>query len=143
LYRVGIFKESKGARNCGGRGLSYQPARLHRLAESIPWNRFLGSIKVFKISPLFVLLRQFVFFASISPISGISRVRSASIFRICGINRIRFDLYKLWNKQVRFSSISKTKPVGIEPRPQKKISKLKVDAIDTKLNDHSRKCLKT
>jgi hypothetical protein len=29
-------------------GLSYQPARLHRLAESIPWNRFLGSLNVYK-----------------------------------------------------------------------------------------------
>ncbi len=27
--------------------LMYQPARLHRLAESIPWNRFLGSLNVF------------------------------------------------------------------------------------------------
>jgi hypothetical protein len=33
------------ARNLAGMGLSYRPARLHRLAESIPWNRFLGSIK--------------------------------------------------------------------------------------------------
>jgi hypothetical protein len=29
-----------GARNRGGRGLSYRPARLHRLAEFIPWNRY-------------------------------------------------------------------------------------------------------
>jgi hypothetical protein len=35
-----------GARNRGGIGLSYRPARLHRLAELIPWNRFLGSINV-------------------------------------------------------------------------------------------------
>ncbi len=28
--------------------LSYWPARLHRLAESIPRNRFLGSINVYK-----------------------------------------------------------------------------------------------
>jgi hypothetical protein len=35
-----------GARNRVGIGLSYWAARLHRLAESIPWNRFLGSIKV-------------------------------------------------------------------------------------------------
>ncbi len=27
-------------------GLSYRPAMLHRLAEFIPWNRFLGSINV-------------------------------------------------------------------------------------------------
>ena len=27
-------------------GLSYRPASLHMLAELIPWNRFLGSLKV-------------------------------------------------------------------------------------------------
>ncbi len=47
LYsRAGIFKESMGARNRGGIGLSYRPARLHRLAEFVPWNRFLGSMNV-------------------------------------------------------------------------------------------------
>ncbi len=35
--RAGIFKEAMGARNRGGRGLSYRPARLNRLAEFIPW----------------------------------------------------------------------------------------------------------
>ncbi len=29
-----------------GIGLSYRSARLHRLAELVPWNRFLGSLKV-------------------------------------------------------------------------------------------------
>ncbi len=48
-YRAGIFKESMGTRNRGGIGLPYRPARLHRLAEFIPWNRFLGSINVLKI----------------------------------------------------------------------------------------------
>jgi hypothetical protein len=33
-----------GAKNRVGIGLSYRPARLHRLAEFILWNRFLGSI---------------------------------------------------------------------------------------------------
>jgi hypothetical protein len=47
--RAWIFKKSMGARNRGGIGLSYRPARLHRLAEFIPWNRFLGSINVLKI----------------------------------------------------------------------------------------------
>jgi hypothetical protein len=37
-----------GARNRVGIGLLYLPARLHRLAESIPWNRFLYPLKVFK-----------------------------------------------------------------------------------------------
>jgi len=42
------FKNKKGPRNRVRIGLSYRPARLHRLAESIPWNRFLGSLKVLK-----------------------------------------------------------------------------------------------
>ncbi len=46
--RAGIFEQSMGARNRGGIRLSYRPARLHRLAEFIPWNRFLGSINVNK-----------------------------------------------------------------------------------------------
>jgi hypothetical protein len=46
--RSGIFKEPMGARNRGGRGLSYRPARLYRLAEFMPWNQFLGSINVSK-----------------------------------------------------------------------------------------------
>ncbi len=28
--------------------LTCRPARLYRLAESIPWNRFLGSLNVYK-----------------------------------------------------------------------------------------------
>jgi hypothetical protein len=35
-----------GARNRVGLGLAYGPARQHRLAESVPWNRFLGFLKV-------------------------------------------------------------------------------------------------
>ncbi len=49
-YRIqasaGIFKQSMGARNRAGIGLVYRPARLHSLVELVPWNRFLGSIKV-------------------------------------------------------------------------------------------------
>jgi hypothetical protein len=43
---AGIFKQSIGARNQVGIGLSYRPARLRSLAELVPWNRFLGSLKV-------------------------------------------------------------------------------------------------
>ena len=45
---AGIFKKSMGARHRVGIGLSYRLARLHRLAEFIPWNRFLGSLNVYK-----------------------------------------------------------------------------------------------
>jgi hypothetical protein len=39
---AGILEQSMVTRNRVGVGLSYRPARLHRLAESIPWNRFVG-----------------------------------------------------------------------------------------------------
>jgi hypothetical protein len=42
---AGIFKQSIGVRNRVAIGLSYRPARLHSLAELVPWNRFLGSLK--------------------------------------------------------------------------------------------------
>ncbi len=42
-HRAGIFNESMGARNRGGID---RPARLFRLAEFIPWNRFPGFINV-------------------------------------------------------------------------------------------------
>ncbi len=43
---VGISKQFMGARNRVGTGLSYWPTRLHSLAELVPWNRFLGFLKV-------------------------------------------------------------------------------------------------
>jgi hypothetical protein len=46
LLCAGNFEQSMGAKNREEIGLSYRPARLHRLAESIPCNRFLGSLKV-------------------------------------------------------------------------------------------------
>jgi hypothetical protein len=48
-FRAGIFKQFMGL-GTGKEylGLSYRPAGLHRLAEFIPWNRFLGSINVSK-----------------------------------------------------------------------------------------------
>ncbi len=45
-FSAGIFKQSMGARNRVGIGFSYWPAMPHRLAELVPWNRFLGSLKV-------------------------------------------------------------------------------------------------
>ncbi len=39
-----FLNQSMEARNQVGMGLSYWPARLHRLAVLIPWNRFLSSL---------------------------------------------------------------------------------------------------
>jgi hypothetical protein len=47
-YSAGIVKQSMGARNQVGLVLSCRPGRPHRLAELIPWNRLLGSLKVKK-----------------------------------------------------------------------------------------------
>ncbi len=44
----GVLKQSIGARNRVGIGLSYRPTRLNTLAELISWNRYLGSLKVWK-----------------------------------------------------------------------------------------------
>jgi hypothetical protein len=43
---AGIFKQSMGARNRVGIRLSCRHARLHSLVELVPWDRFLGSLKV-------------------------------------------------------------------------------------------------
>jgi hypothetical protein len=43
---AGILKLSMGARNRVGIVLSYRPAWLHSVAELVPWNRILGSLKV-------------------------------------------------------------------------------------------------
>ncbi len=45
------FKQSMGTRRGVGIGLLYRPARLHNLAELVPWNHFFGSLK-FKNSGL-------------------------------------------------------------------------------------------
>jgi hypothetical protein len=46
VLSAGILEQSMGARNRIGIGLSYRPARLHKLAESIPWYWFLGFLEV-------------------------------------------------------------------------------------------------
>jgi hypothetical protein len=57
---AGIFKNAMGASNRVGKGLSYWPARLHRLAESITWNSFRGSLKVHKIEIFLSSILKFV-----------------------------------------------------------------------------------
>jgi hypothetical protein len=52
VYSASALKQSVGARNLTGIWLSYQPARLQRLAEVDPWNRFLGSSKGLQIRAL-------------------------------------------------------------------------------------------
>ncbi len=76
-FRAGIFKKSMAARHRVGIGLSYRPVRLNRLAELMPWNRFMGSINVQKYglrsergteeAPLFILGLLFHWFYKISP----------------------------------------------------------------------------
>ncbi len=44
LFNAGILERSMGTKNRVGIELSYRPTKV-RLAESIPWNRFLGPLK--------------------------------------------------------------------------------------------------
>jgi hypothetical protein len=53
------FKESMGARNRGGRGLSYRPARLHRLAEFISLESVPGPHTRLKIRALYHIIVNF------------------------------------------------------------------------------------
>jgi hypothetical protein len=48
IISAGNLEQFMGVKNQIGIGLSYRPARLHRLTESIPWNRFLGYLNVYK-----------------------------------------------------------------------------------------------
>jgi hypothetical protein len=60
---AGILEQSiggGGGRNRVGIGLLYRPAKIHRLLESIPWNRFLGPIKVLKYRLRIHNLAEFV-----------------------------------------------------------------------------------
>jgi hypothetical protein len=52
-----IFEHPMGARNRVEIGLLCRPTRLYRLAELITWNRFLGSLKVYK----FMLMGFYLF----------------------------------------------------------------------------------
>jgi hypothetical protein len=60
LICAGISKQSKGARNRLGIGLSYRPARLHMLTELVPWNRFLGYKKVKKFGLRLHMLAELI-----------------------------------------------------------------------------------
>ncbi len=80
---------------------SKEPIHLRRPAidseESIPpayvtWRACTTSRVVVPARQAGNQFRAPFFFVSILPISGISRVRSTSIFKICGINRLRFTL---------------------------------------------------
>jgi hypothetical protein len=64
LVCAGTLEQSMGARNRAGIGLSYRPAGLHRMAESISWNRFLGLLKVQKYRLWPVRARIFIHLSS-------------------------------------------------------------------------------
>ncbi len=56
-----IWKPMYPGGPAGQIGLSYRAARLHRLAESIPWNGFLGSLNVYNLGlwfSLFCLIKR-------------------------------------------------------------------------------------
>ncbi len=74
----------------------------HRLAESIFWNGFLGSIKVVKIPPLFVYLDSVRFFRF--DLAYFWKKPSSLRFDLSNLwnkqSSLRFNLSNLWNKQI-------------------------------------------
>jgi hypothetical protein len=58
--RAGIFKKSMGARHREGIRFSYRPARLHRLAEFIPWNQCRGPKNIYKYGLWLIRLAEFI-----------------------------------------------------------------------------------
>ncbi len=78
-----ILDHSMGTRNWVRIGLSYRPARLHRLAVSFPWNQFMGSSKVLKYR-----LRSHVSHDIFLLISSLFEYHIP--FRICRVNYSKF-----------------------------------------------------
>ncbi len=68
-----------GARNRGGIRLSYRPTRLHRLAEFIPWNRFLGSINVNKYGLRLPVLLYCFFIVKAIAVTAVFRLVSTKV----------------------------------------------------------------
>jgi hypothetical protein len=67
-----------GARNRVGIRLSYRAARLHSLAELVPFNRLLGSLKVKKIGLCIVQTSETVFLTCKEPRNRFQGNNSAS-----------------------------------------------------------------
>jgi len=103
-YCAGILEHSMGARNGVGIGLSYRPAWLHRLAESIHWNRFLGPLLLWSTGVYFFVNLNYCknekrFFLRPDPCSTLSYSAAneeRSLVIIIGEGVIREILGYLW-----------------------------------------------
>ncbi len=78
-----------GARHRVGIGLLYRPARLHSLAEFIPWNRFRGPIHVQK----YQLSTQHGGIGSLESILGLLKsLKIRALFAVVSFGKIQFLL---------------------------------------------------
>ncbi len=93
-----------GLRNRVGLGLSYRPVRLYRLAESIPWNPFLDSLKVQKfraLNKMKKVLDPFLLVSEITDDSNLCRLLNLYNF---GVYRCLTSLRLCW-RYLRLSSL--------------------------------------
>ncbi len=98
-YCAGIIEPSMRARNRIGIGLSYRPARLHRLTKLIPWHRILGSLKAWKYR------LPIAFFS----VEITKEIVSLTIWLLCGeISRCSCNWMTLVNVPRRFVNPPKT-----------------------------------
>jgi hypothetical protein len=108
---AGILEQSMGARNRVGIGLSYRPARLHRLAEMIPWiPRLLKSLKIPPVYGIWYMKRPRLLCCRLirlklrldtkllQPVGPPSLTFKESFFSLCSLP-LQADIKKGWGKE--------------------------------------------
>ncbi len=103
FYRAEIFEQYMGGRNRVGIGFSSRPAGLHRLAEFIPWNRFLGSINVQKFG--LCLYGNSFTFRAIHSLSGQSIHFQGNPFTFRAIHSLSEESIHVQGNQFTFRTI--------------------------------------
>ncbi len=118
VYSAGIFKQSMGARFRVGIGLLYRPHRLHRLAELIPWNRFL--ISTCRGGTIVIVHRKRgIWVPSLNPTSALwtkqllwrlQDEQNNSLFDVCSMNKT--GVWRLLDEQNRASDVCSLNKTG-------------------------------
>jgi hypothetical protein len=84
-------------------GLSYLPARLHMLAESMPWNRFLNTLNVFNFGLRVRPCKSWVWFASFRQVILVTSLAGGLGTHIIGSWVLHPPLYRVARVLPNFS----------------------------------------
>ncbi len=103
---AGIFKQSVGARNRVEKELSYRSARLHGLAELVPWNRFSNSLKVLKFELRSRrLICEIIWVRTKHPLCQIYVMRVILVFTGLHCNENPISIFLFWEYLFRIFAI--------------------------------------